>query len=172
MGLPSLVLLATAPRPSLPHLLPARSLLNRIAVLNSGSSRCIVDALSFVQPDHLGSTSQVADSSGTLQVRERSTAFGERRLGEEPKTTEYLYTGHQLHSLFGLYHYSDGSSAGRFVQPDSVTPGNDSQALNPYAYLKAMVQEGLRRHRSKCRLDSCSTVTSCSLANLCYKGGG
>ncbi|MFN8499972.1 MAG: RHS repeat-associated core domain-containing protein [Anaerolineae bacterium] len=74
--------------------------------------------------------------------RERYSAFGEGRRGETPPTTDRLYTGQRLNMLSNLYHYSDGTSAGRFydpllarfIQPDSVTPGSGSQALNRYAY--------------------------------------
>ncbi|MFN8482984.1 MAG: RHS repeat-associated core domain-containing protein [Anaerolineae bacterium] len=98
--------------------------------------------LRYVQADHLGSTSTLTDASGNVVARERYSAFGERRRGEMPLTTDQLYTGQQYNSLSGLYHYTDGKSAGRFYDPllarfvmaDSVTPGQGSQALNRYAY--------------------------------------
>ncbi len=98
--------------------------------------------LTYVQSDHLGSTSTLTDAGGSVVARERYSAFGERRRGETPLTTDQLYTSQQYNSLSGLYHYSDGKSAGRFydpllarfVQPDSITPGKGSIALNRYAY--------------------------------------
>ncbi|MFN8482975.1 MAG: RHS repeat-associated core domain-containing protein [Anaerolineae bacterium] len=100
------------------------------------------ETLTYVQADHLGSTSTLTDTSGKVVGRERYSAFGERRRGETPPTTDRLYTGQRLNVLSNLYHYSDGTSAGRFydpllarfIQPDSVTPGKGSQALNRYAY--------------------------------------
>ncbi|MFN8482977.1 MAG: RHS repeat-associated core domain-containing protein [Anaerolineae bacterium] len=98
--------------------------------------------LRYVQSDHLGSTSTLTDASGQVVARERYSAFGERRRGEMPLTTDQLYTSQQYNSLSGLYHYSDGKSPGRFYDPllarfvmaDSITPGNGSIALNRYAY--------------------------------------
>ena len=98
--------------------------------------------LTYVQSDHLGSTSTLTDASGSVIARERYSAFGERRRGEMPLTTDQLYTSQQYNSLSGLYHYSDGKSAGRFYDPllarfvmaDSITPGKGSIALNRYAY--------------------------------------
>ncbi|MFN8499968.1 MAG: RHS repeat-associated core domain-containing protein [Anaerolineae bacterium] len=100
------------------------------------------DALTYVQSDHLGSTSTLTDTSGKVVGRERYSAFGERRRGETPPTTDRLYTGQRLNLIGNLYHYTDGTSAGRFydpvlarfIQPDSVTPGKGSQTLNRYAY--------------------------------------
>ncbi|MFN8482990.1 MAG: putative toxin [Anaerolineae bacterium] len=98
--------------------------------------------LTYVQSDHLGSTSTLTDASGNVVARERYSAFGERRRSDNLAITDQLYTGQQYNSLSGLYHYSDGKSAGRFYDPllarfvmaDSVTPGNASQGLNRYAY--------------------------------------
>ncbi|MFN8484317.1 MAG: RHS repeat-associated core domain-containing protein [Anaerolineae bacterium] len=98
--------------------------------------------LRYVQSDHLGSTSTLTDANGQVVARERYSAFGERRRGEASLTTDQLYTGQQYNSLSGLYHYSDGKSAGRFYDPllarfimaDSITPGKGSIPLNRYAY--------------------------------------
>ncbi len=98
--------------------------------------------LTYVQSDHLGSTSTLTDASGSVIARERYSAFGERRRSDNLAITDRLYTGQQYNSLSGLYHYTDSKSAGRFydpllarfVQPDSITPGKGSQALNRYAY--------------------------------------
>ncbi len=98
--------------------------------------------LTYVQADHLGSTSTLTDAGGQVVGRERYSAFGERRRGETPPTTDQLYTGQRLNALSNLYHYTDGKSAGRFYDPllarfvmaDSVTPGNASQGLNRYTY--------------------------------------
>ncbi|MFN8482986.1 MAG: RHS repeat-associated core domain-containing protein [Anaerolineae bacterium] len=98
--------------------------------------------LTYVQSDHLGSTSTLTDASGSVIARERYSAFGERRRSDNLALTDQLYTGQQYNTLSGLYHYSDGKSAGRFydpllarfIQPDSITPGTGSQPLNRYAY--------------------------------------
>ncbi len=98
--------------------------------------------LTYVQSDHLGSSATLTDPSGSVVARERYSAFGERRRSDNLALTDRLYTGQQYNSLSGLYHYSDGKSAGRFYDPllarfvmaDSVTPGNASQGLNRYAY--------------------------------------
>ncbi len=113
-----------------------------LAVRSIPNANPNAQTLRYVQSDHLGSTSTLTDASGQVVARERYSAFGERRRGESPLTTDQLYTGQQYNSLSSLYYYSDGKSAGRFydpllarfVQPDSVTPGIGSIALNRYAY--------------------------------------
>ncbi|MFN8499958.1 MAG: RHS repeat-associated core domain-containing protein [Anaerolineae bacterium] len=98
--------------------------------------------LTYVQSDHLGSTSTLTDASGSVIARERYSAFGERRRSDNLALTDQLYTGQQYNSLSGLYHYSDGKISGRFydpllarfIQPDSITPGIGSIPLNRYAY--------------------------------------
>ena len=82
-----------------------------------------------MQSDHLGSTSTLTDSSGQVVARERYSAFGERRRSDNLDLTDRLYTGQRLNVLSNLYHYTDGTSAGRFydpllvfVQPDPATP--------------------------------------------------
>ena len=98
--------------------------------------------LRYVQGDHLGSTTTLTDGGGVVVSKERYAAFGERRRTSDKVITDQLYTGQRLNVLSGLYHYSDGTSAGRFydpllarfVQADSVTPGTTSIALNRYAY--------------------------------------
>ncbi|MFN8482988.1 MAG: RHS repeat-associated core domain-containing protein [Anaerolineae bacterium] len=99
--------------------------------------------LRYVQSDHLGSTSTLTDASGQVVARERYSAFGERRRGEMPLTTDQLYTSQQYNSLSSLYYYSDGKSAGRFydpllarfIQPDNVVARMGSLDLNRYAYV-------------------------------------
>jgi RHS repeat-associated protein len=99
-------------------------------------------SLHYIQPDHLGSPMIITDPSGQVVARERYSAFGERRRGDEPKLTENLYTDQRFSSLVGFYHYSDGTSPGRFYDPllarflqaDPLTPGG-SQGLNRYAYV-------------------------------------
>ncbi len=95
------------------------------------------DELTYVQGDHLGSTSTLTDGSGVVVARERYSAFGERRQSDNAAITDQLYTGQRLNVLSNLYHYSDDRSAGRFYDPllgrfvmaDSVTPGTTSIAL-------------------------------------------
>ncbi len=73
--------------------------------------------LTYAQSDYLGSTSTLTDASGQVVARERYSAFGERRRGETPLTTDQLYTGQRLNVLSNLYHYTNGASAGRFYDP-------------------------------------------------------
>ena len=76
-----------------------------------------------------------------MVAKEKYSAFGERRRGETTLITDQLYTGQRLNVLSNLYHYTDGSSAGRFYDPllgrfvmaDSVTPPG-SQGLSRYTY--------------------------------------
>ncbi|MFN8471516.1 MAG: RHS repeat-associated core domain-containing protein [Anaerolineae bacterium] len=97
--------------------------------------------LTYVQSNHLGSTSTLTDVSGAVVGRERYSAFGERRRSDNLALTDRLYTGQQYNSLSGLYHYSDSKSPGRFydpllgrfVQPDPLLPHLASQGLNRYA---------------------------------------
>ena len=103
-------------------------------------------------PDHLGSSSTFTDANGTVQARERYAAFGERRQGEARPATDFLYTAQRFNALSGLYHYSDGKGPGRFydpvlgrfLQPDSLTPGRGSQSLNRYSSAEGLALGMLR----------------------------
>jgi len=92
----------------------------------------------YLLGDHLGSTSIVADSSGSKVSDLRYRAFGETRFAWGTTPTDYRYTGQREESLSGLYDYGArwyDATAGRFTQADSTIAMNaNPQALDRYAY--------------------------------------
>jgi RHS repeat-associated protein len=85
--------------------------------------------LSFVQPDHLGSSSTVTNIYGGVVSRERYTAFGERRK-TQTTTTDFLYTGQRFNALSGLYHYSDGKGTRRLYDYSEMQTGGYTSGTN------------------------------------------
>jgi RHS repeat-associated protein len=86
--------------------------------------------------DHLGSTSKIASSSGTVSYTALYKAWGETRYTSGTAPTTFKYTGQREEASFGLYYYGArwyDPALGRFVQADTVTP-NGVQGLDRYAY--------------------------------------
>jgi len=80
---------------------------------------------SWLLGDHLGSTSMVADASGTVVSELRYSAFGETRYQNGSLTTDYLYTGQRQEAEIGLYYYVArwyDPAIGRFIQADTIVP--------------------------------------------------
>ena len=93
--------------------------------------------------DHLGSTSKVANSSGTLQSQQLYKAWGETRYTSGTLPTRYTYTGQYSYATssandFGLFYYGArfyDNSLGRFVSPDSIIPAPSiPTSWDRYAY--------------------------------------
>jgi RHS repeat-associated protein len=93
---------------------------------------------SWLLGDHLGSTSMVADASGTVVNELRYSAFGEIRYQNGIPTTDYLYTGQRQEAEIGLYYYVArwyDPAIGRFIQADSVVPNPmSSKGFDRYSY--------------------------------------
>ena len=97
------------------------------------------EELTYIQGDHLGSTSTLTGTDRKVVAKERYSAFGERRRGETTLVTDQLYTGQRLNVLSGLYHYSDGSSAGRFCQAVADIPWRPAHSKRTFACCQRLV---------------------------------
>jgi RHS repeat-associated protein len=95
-------------------------------------------SVAYLSGDHLGSTSVVTYSGGSLQSRLLYKAWGELRYtyGEPP--TRYRFTGQPEEASLGLYDYGArwyDPRLGRFISPDSLVPDKGNpQGLDRYAY--------------------------------------
>jgi RHS repeat-associated protein len=96
----------------------------------------------YVLADHLGSTSAIVDTSGSVQAQQYYYPYGTNRSGAQSDLTDKRYTGqyHEsgLAGTEGLYYYNArwyDPALARFMQADTIVPqpGNP-QALNRYAY--------------------------------------
>jgi RHS repeat-associated protein len=103
----------------------------RIAMRKNGT-------LTFILGDHLGSSSLVTDSAGTVINETQYKAWGETRYSSGTEQTTYTYTGQYSYvSDFGLQFYNArwyDSSLGRFAQADTIVPSG-VQGLDRYAYV-------------------------------------
>ena len=91
------------------------------------------NGVQYLFGDHLGSTSIVADSTGSLLAEQRYTAWGEERFTSGTLATAYQYTGQRKDSSTNLYWHGTrwyDPSLGRFIQPDQIIP----ETFNPLAY--------------------------------------
>jgi len=91
----------------------------------------------YYHPDHLGSTSLVTDSSGSLVESTSYEPFGTAIAGGS--ASRYLYEGKEFDSVTGQYdfHFRMQGIAGAppYQQPDSLLPNvYDPQQLNRYAF--------------------------------------
>ncbi len=96
----------------------------------------------YVLGDHLGSTSAIVDTSGSVQAQQYYYPYGANRGGAQSDLTDKRYTGqyHEsgLAGVEGLYYYNArwyDPALARFMQADTIVPepGNP-QSLNRYAY--------------------------------------
>ena len=89
------------------------------------------------QGRQLGSTSAVTNASGTVVGTQGYYPFGGTRYTSGTLFTDRLYTGQQQIAGLGLYNYKAryyDPLLGRFISPDTVTPGGIS-GLNRYSYV-------------------------------------
>jgi RHS repeat-associated protein len=107
----------------------------------AGSIRVAIrqgSTLSYMFADHLGSTSVVANSSGSKTAEVRYKAWGEDRYTSGTVPSGYRFTGQRVEASLGLYFYGArwyDASLGRFLSADSIVPNpGDPQAWDRYAY--------------------------------------
>jgi RHS repeat-associated protein len=99
------------------------------------------NGVQYLFGDHLGSTSIIADSTGSLLAEQRYTAYGESRHMFGTLSTDYQYTGQRSQmGEVGLYYYNArwyDPAMGRFTQADTLVPqpGN-AQDWDRYAYVR------------------------------------
>jgi RHS repeat-associated protein len=96
--------------------------------------------LSYLFADHLGSTSVVANSSGSKTAEVRYKAWGEDRYTSGTVPSGYRFTGQRIDSYINLYWYNSrwyDPVLGRWIQPDSIVPEGVQgvQAWDRYAYV-------------------------------------
>jgi RHS repeat-associated protein len=118
----------------------------------AGATRIAIrtdSTLTYLLGDHLGSTSVVTDSSGTLLVETRYKPFGEVRYATAGMTlpTRYTFTGQYSYvsdeatdaAGFGLIYFNArwlDPGLGRFAQADTIIPGaGNPQAWDRYAFV-------------------------------------
>ncbi len=94
--------------------------------------------LNYIHQDHLGGTSLITGSDGSLLASTMYYPYGERLKSEGDLGTDKLFTGQRLDNT-GLYYYGAryyDASIGRFISPDVIVqnPGNP-QNLNRYSYV-------------------------------------
>ena len=97
------------------------------------------DGLKYIYPDHLGSSSRMADTSGTQVKAIFYAPFGATVQEHGDATVRYRYTGKEKDDT-GLYYYGAryyDDALGRFLAADSVLPDvYDPQQLNRFAYVR------------------------------------
>ena len=102
------------------------------------------NGLQYFLTDHLGSTVAVTNASGTLTSQQRYLPFGGVRTNvtspnPQLPITDLGYTGQRAldPGMGGLMDYHArfySPTLGRFIQPDTITPGGP-QGLNRYSYV-------------------------------------
>jgi RHS repeat-associated protein len=93
--------------------------------------------LYYARRDQLNSASEVLYASGAIVGEQRYYPFGETHVSTGSMFTDRLYTGQRAISGLGLDYYNAryyDPSLGRFISPDSITPGGP-QGLNRYSYV-------------------------------------
>jgi RHS repeat-associated protein len=89
--------------------------------------------------DHLGSVRAVVNSSGTVVETRDYDPFGADTAHTGTFSVQHRFTGQPADDQAGgLYNYGArfyNAKWGRFLSPDEVTQGFDSQGLNPFTYV-------------------------------------
>ena len=97
------------------------------------------DGLKYIYPDHLGSSSRIADSEGNQIKAISYMPFGGDAVEIGAAKARYRYTGKEKDDS-GLYYYGAryyDDVVGRFLSADSVLPDvYDPQQLNRFAYVR------------------------------------
>ena len=99
-----------------------------------------VEAVFWLHPDHLGSTSLVTDEGGDKEAERRYFPWGEVRYEDSGEVhTGRLYTGQIRDATTDLYYYNAryyDAWLARFVSADTVVPeAGEPQSLNRYSYV-------------------------------------
>ena len=131
--------------------------------MRTGSS-----TLNYLMGDHLGSTATTTDSSGVKSAEVRYYPWGTERYTSGTTPTTFKFTGQRYESGIGLYYYGArwyDSSLGRFIQPDSIIPGegsSNSQLIVDYhelGFVNQLNQEN-RQHLKNSQDKSSSVPTN------------
>ena len=97
------------------------------------------DGLKYIYPDHLGSSSRMADVDGKQVKALWYRPFGGTTREQGDATARYRYTGKEKDDS-GLYYYGAryyDDALGRFLAADSMLPDvYDPQQLNRFAYVR------------------------------------
>ena len=101
----------------------------------------IAGTLFYMQGDHLGSSSLVMTTSGTLNTRQTYFPYGAKRTTEgSPLPMDYTFTGQKSDDSTGLMFYNAryyDTTLGRFTQADTIVPSPmNPQSLNRYGYVR------------------------------------
>ncbi len=153
LGLVSLASVATRKRPPVWVSAPGVGVLSLVlvampfqayaATLGSGGpgtfGRPAEPFLAYIT-DHLGSVRAVVNSSGTVVETRDYDPFGADTSHTGTFSVQHRFTGQPADDQAGgLYNYGArfyNAKWGRFLSPDEVTQGFDSQGLNPYSYVE------------------------------------
>ena len=98
--------------------------------------------ISYYHKDHLGSSTVMTDTSGTILETTDYMPFGSQRdnSGPSPNATHYRFTDQELDVESGLYNYNArfyDPIIGRFISPDSIMPDlYEPQLLNRFSYVR------------------------------------
>lgn len=102
-----------------------------------------VSTLFYMQGDHLGSSSLLMATDGTLQTRQTYFPYGAKRVADGsplPTAMDTTFTGQKSDDSTGLMYYGAryyDSALGRFTQPDTIVPNQfDPQSLNRFSYVR------------------------------------
>ena len=97
------------------------------------------DGLKYIYPDHLGSSSRMADADGNQVKAIWYMPFGADADEQGEAKARYRYTGKEKDDS-GLYYYGAryyDDALGRFMAADSILPSvYDPQQLNRFAYVR------------------------------------
>lgn len=97
----------------------------------------------YFHKDHLGSSTVMTDSSGTVLETDGYLPYGIQRENPGITLTNYKFTDQELDTELGLYNYDArlyDPVIGRFISPDSIVPRMfDSQSMNRYSYCRILV---------------------------------
>ena len=97
------------------------------------------DGLKYLYPDHLGSSSRMADQAGNQVKAIFYQPYGATAAETGTATARYRYTGKEKDDT-GLYYYGAryyDDALGRFLAADSLLPNiYDPQQLNRFAYVR------------------------------------
>jgi RHS repeat-associated protein len=97
------------------------------------------DVLYYIAGDHLGSTSLVLNSDGTVHSQARYYPYGVERWSSGTLPTDYRFTGQRFEAGLGIYAMGArwyDSELGRWISPDTLVPEpTNPQSLNRYSWV-------------------------------------